>query len=492
MAELRPVHEDIDEQLLPVFLDEADDLCPKICEGLRAWREYPYDEHHVQLLKRLLHTMKGSSRMAGAMRIGEIVHEMEDRISIPVHDRGVTGYWDALDSDFDQVSVLLEELRRGKAVVMPADTSAAEAAETGDSQADRRTSFKQADERRAGHRAPDPGAERATFGNMLRVRSEVVDKLVNDTGEISLAQSHMESALHTFQGGLLALSDKLRQLHQRLHVIELQTDSKMQTRVSLAKDNAKQIDPREFDHFIRFQEMTRFMYEGVHDVQTIQQSLLGSLDEATASLQIQRDLCSELQHNLMDVRMVSFNIIADRLYRIVRQTGKQLNKRANLELQGMGVEMDRSVLEKLIAPFEHLLRNSMVHGLENDQLRVQLGKNPIGEISLSVRKEDNELLFEFSDDGAGLNYAKLREMAIAKDLLHEAEAINHDQLAQLIFTSGFSTASEITEIAGRGVGMDVVRSEITTLGGTIEVRSRSGFGTKFIIRMPLTLTLKTT
>jgi chemosensory pili system protein ChpA (sensor histidine kinase/response regulator) len=189
----------------------------------------------------------------------------------------------------------------------------------------------------------------------------------------------------------------------------------------------------------------------------------------------------------MNVRMVSFNSITNRLYRIVRQTGKELNKRANLELQGTNVELDRSVLEKMIAPLEHLLRNSIVHGLENDQLRAQSGKLPIGEIRLSVRQESNEVVFEFSDDGAGLNFAKLREKAIANGSLQADEEVSDDQLAQLIFTPGLSTATEITEVAGRGIGMDVVRSEIVALGGRIDVRSKRGAGTQFLIHLPLTL-----
>ncbi len=202
-------------------------------------------------------------------------------------------------------------------------------------------------------------------------------------------------------------------LRQQLREVEIQAESQMQARVSLAKDNAEQFDPLEFDRFTRLQELTRFMNESVHDVQTIQQSMLKHLDETAAAMLAQGRLTRELQQGLMNVRMVSFNSITDRLYRIVRQTGKELNKRANLELQGTNVELDRSVLEKMIAPFEHLLRNSIVHGLESDQQRAQSGKLPIGEIRLSVRQESNEVVFEFSDDGAGLNFARLREKAIA-------------------------------------------------------------------------------
>jgi len=473
--------------LLPVFLEEAEDLSPQIGEGLRAWRENPIDEQQVQSLKRLLHTMKVTWRMVGAMRIGEIAHEMEDLVSATAQVREAPGYWDSLDGNFDLIIALLEELRGGKPVVMPTKSAPPETAEIRKSETGRRATDKQGNVRVGDRRATDHVKERAVLGNVLRVRSEVVDKLVNDAGEISVARSRMETELRSFKDSLLELTASVMRLRHQLREVEIQAESQMQARVSLAKDSAAGFDPLEFDRFTRLQELTRFMNESVHDVQTIQHTLLKNLDETTAVLQVQGRLSKELQQNLMNVRMVSFNSIADRLYRIVRQTGKELNKRANLELQGTGVELDRSVLEKMVAPFEHLLRNSIVHGLENDLMRAQSGKHPIGEIRLSVRQENNEVVFEFSDDGSGLNYDKLKEKAVAKGMFEQGAVVSDDQLAQLIFSSGMSTAAEITEIAGRGVGMDVVRSEIVTLGGTIDVKSKHGEGTQFIIRLPLTL-----
>jgi len=471
------VYDDLDDQLLAVFLEEADELGPKIGEGLRAWRESPQDEQQVQSLKRLLHTMKGSSRMVGAMRIGEIAHEMEDRVAA-AHQRDEAGYWDTLEGDFDRITALLGELRGGEPVAEVGQIPTPVAAPT------RRASDQPAGVERRADRRAEPGAP---LGNMLRVRADVVDRLVNEAGEISVVRSRMETEMRVFKEGLLELTASVIRLRQQLREVEIQAESQMQARVSLAKDNVEQFDPLEFDRFTRLQELTRFMNESVHDVQTIQQSMLKHLDETQAAMLAQGRLNRELQQGLMNVRMVSFNSITDRLYRIVRQTGKELNKRANLELQGTNVELDRSVLEKMIAPFEHLLRNSIVHGLENEQLRAQSGKLPIGEIRLSVRQENNEVVFEFSDDGAGLNFAKLREKAIANGTLQADEDVNEEQLAQLIFTPGLSTATEITEIAGRGVGMDVVRSEISALGGRIDVSSKSGQGTRFVIHLPLTL-----
>ena len=473
---LPQVLDEVDEQLLPIFMEEADDLLPKVGSALRAWRDTPDDTQHVQMLNRLLHTLKGSARMAGAMRIGQVAHEMEDAVLSGTKSSATAAYWDQLDHEFDRITALLEELRTGEA------PAALEVADQRNRSTDRLN-----DEVIADRRSLDIGAERALQGNMLRVRADVIDRLVNEASEISVARARMEGELRAFKDGLLELTESVLRLRKQLREVEIQAESQMQARVSLIQDSDQQFDPLEFDRFTRLQELTRFMNESVHDVQTVQHALLKNLDETTAAMSAQARLNRELQQSLMNVRMVPFNSITDRLYRIVRQTGKELNKRANLELLGTTVELDRSVLEKMTAPFEHLLRNAMAHGLESEAQRNKLGKQPIGEISLGLRQENNEVVFELSDDGAGLNFAALREKAIEQGVLQESEQPSEDQLAQLIFTSGISTATEVTEVAGRGIGMDVVRSEITALGGRVDVSSQSGKGTRFTIHLPLTL-----
>ena len=227
-------------------------------------------------------------------------------------------------------------------------------------------------------------------------------------------------------------------------------------------------------------------------MQTVQQSLLKNVDETAAAMSAQGRLNRELQQGLMNVRMVPFSSISERLYRIVRQTGKELNKRANLELSGTGVELDRSVLDKMTAPFEHLLRNAIAHGLETAEKRESLGKPAIGEIHLSLRQESNEVVFEFSDDGAGLDMARLQQKAQDTGFIKQEEKITSEQAIQMIFKPGVSTAQEVTEISGRGVGLDVVRSEVSALGGRLDVTSTAGKGLCFTIHLPLTLAVTRT
>jgi len=229
------------------------------------------------------------------------------------------------------------------------------------------------------------------------------------------------------------------------------------------------------------------MAESVNDVATVQQNLLKNLDDANAAIVAQARLNREVQQELMSVRMMPFSSLADRMYRVVRQASKDLNKRANLEIKGGQVELDRSVLDKIGAPLEHMLRNAVAHGLEDREDRVECGKPEIGDVSLSLTQEGNEIVLVLSDDGAGLDYERIRERAVAAGLLAADEPADDERLAEFIFAPGFSTAEELSQIAGRGVGMDVVKTEISSLGGRVEIASTPGQGTEFRLIIPLTL-----
>src|SRR6185436_1734340 len=218
-----------------------------------------------------------------------------------------------------------------------------------------------------------------------------------------------------------------------------------------------------------------------------QQGLQKNIDETELAIHAQARLNRELQQGLMSVRLVPLGNLSDRLYRVVRQTAKELDKKANLELKGTRTELDRSVLEKITAPFEHLLRNAVAHGIETPEARARGGKPEIGEISIDAVQRGNEVVLTVADDGGGMNYPRIRQKAIEAGLLAPDVELPEAQLAQFIFMPGFSTATELSEISGRGVGMDVVKSELTALGGRVEIASTAGRGTTFTISLPLTL-----
>jgi chemosensory pili system protein ChpA (sensor histidine kinase/response regulator) len=489
----RVVHDEVDDQLLPIFLEEAQELFPQIGSTLRAWRDKPEDPQLGRNLQRSLHTLKGSARMAGAMRLGELTHRVEDRVDLAVKSGELNDeLWNELDNYLDRINSAIEHLQNPHAATAEIEEAAAETAEVSHAVVEAPAKDKFEITQSIPKQALEVGAERAIQAALLRVRSDTVDRLVNEAGEVSVARSRAELELRELKKSVLELTESANRLRKQLREIEIHAEGQMEARTTVSGESAEKFDPLEFDRFTRFQEVTRFMNESVHDVQTVQQTLLKNLAETEAALAAQSQLNRDLQQGLMAIRMVPFASVSERLYRIVRQTCKELGKRANLELAGTEVELDRSVLEKMTAPFEHLLRNAVAHGLETPDKRQSAGKEPIGEINLTLRHESNEVVFEFSDDGAGLDIARVRQKAIENGVLQEGEEISDESAMQLIFTPGLSTALEITEIAGRGVGLDVVRSEITALGGRIDVASEPGRGVRFTIHLPLTLAVTKT
>src|SRR5207249_647185 len=253
----------------------------------------------------------------------------------------------------------------------------------------------------------------------LRVRADLIDRLVNEAGEVAIARARVEGELRSLKSNLLELTGSVIRLRSQVREIEIQGESQIQSRMSLAGEAAEGFDPLEFDRYTRFQELTRGLAEGVNDVSTVQQSLLKNLDEADAALLAQARLSKDVQQQLFSIRTVPFGSLSDRLYRILRHTAKELDKRVNLELRGAQVELDRAVLEKLVGPLEHLLRNAIDHGIESREDRQRAGKAETGEITLNVTQQGNEIAIELSDDGAGLDFHRIRDKACAQGLLPE-------------------------------------------------------------------------
>ena len=488
--ERREVTDEIDEQLLPIFLEEADTLVPDTGAQLRAWKDAPKDLSPRDALRRNLHTIKGSARMVGAMRLGELTHVMESRVIAVIegHLAAEPGVFDTLESQLDRVADLVERLKRGD--LTPIDEAASapvkSPVEPVLSLLEEAASLRAPTANVA--QAPSQTVTRDAAALTLRVRADWVDRMVNQAGEVAIARSRIESEVFAFKRHVNELSEALLRLRGHIREVEIQAESQMQATFQ-TQGVAEQFDPLEFDRFTRFQEVTRFLAESVNDISTVQHILLARLGETDAALIQQSRLNRELQQNLLRVRMVPLNSVADRLYRTVRQTARDVEKRAQLDIQGGDLEIDRSVLEKVTAPLEHLLRNALAHGVEMPEARRAAGKTEFGEIVLSARQSGNEMMLTVKDDGAGLNYARIREKAEAAGLLPPGIEPTETLLAQMIFAAGFTTAETVSQVAGRGVGMDVVKSEIAALGGRIDIVSTEGVGTSFHIYLPLTLAM---
>jgi chemosensory pili system protein ChpA (sensor histidine kinase/response regulator) len=234
------------------------------------------------------------------------------------------------------------------------------------------------------------------------------------------------------------------------------------------------------------QELTRMMAESVNDVATVQRALQHAVESGEDDLAAQARQARELQRGLLRTRMVEFESIAERLYRVVRQAAKEQGKQVRLDIVGGAIEVDRGILERMTGSFEHLLRNSVVHGIEAAPLRTERHKEVTGAITIEVRQVGNDVSIEFRDDGNGLDLQHIRQGAERKGLIAPGQTLSDDEVANLVFVSGLSTASQVSGLAGRGVGMDVVRTEVQALGGRIETRTQNERGTAFKLVLPLT------
>ncbi len=327
----------------------------------------------------------------------------------------------------------------------------------------------------------------------LRVRSDTVDRLVNEAGEIAITRTRVEGEIRAIRSSITDLTESLARLRRQAREITIEAERQIQAvHVSQQNESKKEFDPLELDRYTHFQELTKFLEESVSDVATIHQNLLKSIDDASAALVEQSRMNRGLQQDLMNVRMLPFSSQAERLHRLVRQTCKALNKQASLDIVGGEIELDRSVLDKMMAPLEHMIRNALSHGIESPKERRQIGKPEIGEIGIHLMQEGNEIILSLSDDGKGMDANKIRTKAIEKGFLDPNAEVDERRIFDFIFQPGFSTAQEVTQTSGRGVGMDVVKTEIGSLGGRVETQSVLNEGSTFRLYLPLTLAVTQT
>jgi chemosensory pili system protein ChpA (sensor histidine kinase/response regulator) len=329
-------------------------------------------------------------------------------------------------------------------------------------------------------------SSQAAGAGAVRVKAALLDRLVNHAGEVSITRSRIDADVAQLKGAIIDLTDNLDRMRNQLREIELQAEMQISARLETAKTEGKSFDPLEMDRFTRFQELTRMLAESVNDVATVHRGLQRTVQSTEDQLATQARLTRELQDNLLRTRMVEFDSLSDRLYRVVRQAAKETGKQVRLDIVNGTIEVDRGVLERLVGSFEHLLRNCITHGIESPEARAAAGKPAVGVITISLHQEGNEVAIEVADDGAGLDFQRIRERGVALGLLAAGAEPSEADLGQLIFTPGFSTATKVTELAGRGVGMDVVRNEVNGLGGRVEPRSVAKQGATFKLVVPLT------
>jgi chemosensory pili system protein ChpA (sensor histidine kinase/response regulator) len=479
----------LDADLFPIFQEEAAELLPALGTALRQWVARPENGGARAEALRVLHTLKGSARLAGALRLGEMAHRMESSVEALGTDDVQTSQLEPLLGRLDVLQNTMDVLDRAPRE----DVSVAPAPPAVTAPLARdlpNASVVPVSSTQAPAAPPVEVVTRATPRSLpvqsVRVRAPLLDRLVNQAGEVMISRSRLDSRIVQMRSALTELTSNLDRLRRQLRDVEVQAESQMQSRMALSKDDTKGFDPLEFDRFTRVQELTRMMAESVNDVATVQRNMQRAVEGAEDDLMAQGRQARELQRDVLRTRMVEFDGISERLYGVVRQAAKETGKQVKLDIAGGNIEMDRGILDRMTPAFEHILRNAVAHGIESAEVRQAAGKEPVGAIHIRVHQEGNDVTVEFADDGGGLHLDKIRAKAIANQLIASDAVLSDQDAAKLLFAPGFSTAAQVTELSGRGIGMDVVLTELNALGGRVETQTAVGKGTTFRLILPLT------
>ncbi|MFO1474807.1 MAG: response regulator, partial [Lysobacterales bacterium] len=493
---------DLDPELVDIFTEESGDLLDHSDGLLAQLRDAPEDRELLVGLQRDLHTLKGGARMAGIMPVGELGHAMESLLEAVVEHRGELGRDGVplLERGFDRLHAMVMRVNARRAVGMPEGLIAEFNARARGERVVPGTAADALQERKVVELKPlsapllaatdgddDEGMARAPQ-EQVRIRADLLDRLVNYAGEVAIYRARLEQQLGAFRTAMVEMEQTNTRLRDQLRRLDSETEAQIIARYQREHENADEtFDPLELDRFSTLQQLSRALAESAADMSSLQ----GTLDDLTRQYETlllqQSRVSSELQEGLMRTRMLPFDSLVPRLRRVVRQAAGETGKQVQLRLDGAQGELDRNVLEHMTAPLEHMLRNAVAHGIESPADRKSANKPEEGAIAIAMRREGSEVVLEIRDDGAGLDRDAIRRRALERGLIRDDAILAESDLDALIMEPGFSTADTVSRLAGRGVGMDVVASEVRQLGGSLDIKSRLGEGTAFILRLPQTL-----
>jgi len=499
---------ELDQELAQVFQTEAAEILDSSDIIVQRLRVDPDNVELLNDLRREMHTLKGSSRMAGFMTVGDLAHAAESVLDAlgkgtlkasPLILDPVQRALDRLHQLLAAVSAgaqppaqqeLIDELHAvlgggapAEPVQRPAQTTVAAEPATVIPAFTAAPAMRPV-EKPAAAAAPAPAAPADT----IRVSAGLLNTLVNQMGESSIFRARIGQGVGAMSDNLNDMEQTIARLRRHVNHLATQAESRIQSRQDEGlKTHQMEFDPLELDRFTELQQLSRSLMEIAEDLGSVGNTLGEHTRDITALLDQQGKVNKEIQQGLMRTGMVRFGAIIPRLRRVVRQASQDLGKRAELLVAGEEAEVDRTVLENMVAPLEHMLRNSLAHGVELPEQRRAVGKSDIGTITLSLRREGAELVLELGDDGAGLNFNAIRVKGEEKGLLLPGQPATQDELIALLLRPGFSTASAVTQVSGRGVGMDVVNEAIRAMRGALLIQTEPGQGTRFIVRLPFSL-----
>jgi len=502
--------EPVDQEILAIFLEEATDILERCDSLLNTWRDNLQDLEIVQNLQREIHTFKGGARMAGIKVLGTLSHSMEtllERIAGQLLPSSVSAI-EVLEQGCDRLNAWTQQVSQGAMpeagdalklfnkqvdalATMPLQTAATtEEPARIDTVPEELQEIPDVVVPVSEPEVSEELAKESASSQQIRVNADLLDSLVNSAGEISIFRSHLEQQVGHIRENLKEFDGTVSRLREQFRKLEIETETQIRSRYQQeVPDGSEEFDPLEMDRFSSMQQLSRSLTESVSDLLNLQELLDTAARKSEALLVQQSRVSKDLQEDLMQTRLVHFGTIAPRLRRIIRTSASETKKQARLQFRmtGEGDLLDRNVLERITAPLEHLLRNSIAHGIETPAVRRKLEKPEEGQLTITVAAEATEFVVRVEDDGAGIDLKAIHKRAIDKGLMDNNSDPSPRQLQQLILKSGFSTSKTVTALSGRGVGMDVVNNEVKQVGGSIEIDSEEGKGSCFTIRIPFTL-----
>ncbi|WP_137885916.1 Hpt domain-containing protein [Pseudomonas sp. 2FE] len=508
--------EDAEADILDIFLEEGDDLLEAMESAIGRWGKQRDDGAAINDMLRILHTLKGGARLAGQNSLGDLTHDLEQRLSEAQQQDAPWSESLFLDvqSGFEGLQHELEQLRQRLN-----ESLAAELADesTEESQPEPVTPLPRtptahalsspimaASEvpavplaakvlpfvRRAQEAALEAAARRAPQ-ELVKVPAELLEGLVNLAGETSIFRGRVEQQVSDFGFTLGEMEATIDRVRDQLRRLDIETQSQIISRYQAEAERVgyEDFDPLEMDRHSQLQQLSRALFESASDLLDLKETLAARNRDAETLLLQQARVNTELQEGLMRTRMVPFDRLVPRLRRIVRQVASELGKQVEFHVGNADGEMDRTVLERIVAPLEHMLRNAVDHGIESAEVRRAAGKTEQGSIRLSLGREGGDIVLTLADDGGGIKLDAVRRKAIERGMMDADSDLTDHEVLQFILEAGFSTAEKVTQISGRGVGMDVVHSEVKQLGGSMSIDSTPGEGSTFRIRLPFTVSV---
>lgn len=539
----------INPELAEIFAEEADEHLGHIGDGLTKLIVDSKDTAAMSDVRRSAHTLKGAAGAVGMMAMHRLAYRVENLLdALAEKSEHPTAEQNQL---LNESAESLLELRTGgyddekmvatlanlygRYELEIADVSAVEEAaveepvtapaavaepETAQPLAAEKADSKQKDDSAAAEKAaaaqklePKKTEKAKVAANQptqyLRVPLNRLDSLVSIVGEMVVNRSTFSQTLSDFSERLEEMNVSLNRLRSvandvetRYSVEALQSGSRkgrggggggggsfnrIKAALDGGDDSTEELDSLEFDRYTDFHLLARSLAEATNDIAVISSELRNLHGDFDTLVSRQQRFNRDAQSGLMHIRMVPVGNIANRVERTIRSVSNKLGKKVDLKIQGENTELDKTVLEEITDPLMHLIRNALDHGIETPEQRQAAGKSERSQLRIEALNQGTQVTIRVIDDGRGLDAAKIRAKAVSRGLIAEDKKLSEEEIQSLIFTPGFSTADALTDVSGRGVGMDVVRDAVQRLKGTIQVESTAGVGSTFTIHLPTTL-----